>query len=274
MALHLGRTRGRVHDSGGPETRHRPLRHPLRELLEEPRPPRLRRVAHLQGQAGHRHHQEPAQGLAIPIGVFSAVWKDSAFDRVVTVLLFIDYSLPHFFTALLLLLFFTIGKPLQWFPTSNFQGPEAHALPTLAYMMDVAWHLVLPVAVLSSGSFAALSRYMRAGLLEVIRSDYIRTARAKGLSEWVVIMKHGLRNGLIPILTMVGNILPAMIGGSVIIEYIFNIPGMGLLMIEAIFGRDYNLVMADAMIAGFLVLCGILVTDILYVLVDPRISFD
>jgi ABC-type dipeptide/oligopeptide/nickel transport system permease component len=212
--------------------------------------------------------------ISIPIGVFSAVWKDSLVDRTVTVILFVDYSLPSFFTALLLLQFFTIGKPLQWFPTSNFQGPEAHTLPVLAYLRDVAWHLVLPVICLSMGSFAALSRYMRAGLLEIIQSDYIRTARAKGLSEWVVILKHGLRNGMIPILTMVGGILPALIGGSVIIEYIFNINGMGLLMIESIFRRDYNVVMADAMIAGLLVLCGILVTDILYVLVDPRITFD
>ncbi|MHC5036428.1 MAG: ABC transporter permease [Planctomycetota bacterium] len=215
-----------------------------------------------------------AYTVAIPIGVFSAVWKDSIPDRITTIVLFALYSLPSFFTGVILLQVFTIGKPYKFFPTSGFQGPLAHTYPVLDYLLDVGWHLVLPVLCLSYASFAALSRYMRGGLLEVIRSDYIRTARAKGLSERVVILKHALRNGVIPILTMVGGILPALIGGSVIIEYIFNINGMGLLMIEAIFRRDYNVVMADSIIAGFLVLCGLLLTDILYVLVDPRISFE
>ncbi|MHC4600257.1 MAG: ABC transporter permease [Planctomycetota bacterium] len=215
-----------------------------------------------------------AYTVSIPIGICSAVWKDSVPDRVVTVVLFALYSLPSFFTAVVLLRLFTIGDPFSWFPGEGFQGDEAHTFTVLDYIRDVGWHLVLPVICLSYASFAALSRYMRAGLLEVIRSDYIRTARAKGLSEWVVILKHALRNGVIPILTMVGGILPALIGGSLIIEYVFNINGMGLLMIEAIFRRDYNVVMADSVIMGFLVLCGLLLTDILYVLVDPRISFE
>ncbi|MHC4780585.1 MAG: ABC transporter permease, partial [Planctomycetota bacterium] len=215
-----------------------------------------------------------AYTISIPIGIFSAVWKDSIPDRVITVVLFALYSLPSFFTAVILVRIFTIGKPFDWFPSGGFEGPQAQSLPTFDYLVDVGWHLVLPVICLSYASFATLSRYMRAGLLEVIRSDYIRTARAKGLSEWVVILKHALRNGVIPILTMIGGILPALVGGSVIIEYIFNINGMGALIIEAIFQRDYNVVMADSLMVGFLVLCGVLVTDILYVTVDPRISFE
>jgi ABC-type dipeptide/oligopeptide/nickel transport system permease component len=165
-------------------------------------------------------------------------------------------------------------KDFGFFPVGKFQNPHADDFTTLEYVKDVAYHLVLPIICYTYGSFAALSRYMRAGLLEVIRSDYIRTARAKGLSEFVVIFKHALRNGVIPILTMVGGILPALIGGSVIIETIFDINGMGKLMFDAIMQRDYTVVMADSLIAAFLVLCGILVSDITYTLVDPRITFD
>jgi len=122
-------------------------------------------------------------------------------------------------------------------------------------------------------SFASLSRYARAGLLEVIRSDYIRTARAKGLSEFMVIGKHAVRNGMIPIITLLGTILPVVISGSVIIEYIFGIPGMGTLSINAIFNRDYNTIMGIQLISATLLLVGLLISDILYSIVDPRISF-
>ncbi len=212
--------------------------------------------------------------ISIPIGVFSAVYKDSVADRVVTLILFALYSLPNFFTAVLLQRYLTIGDPFNLFPTTGFESAGAQNIPFFDYVLDVGWHMILPVFCLSYMSFATLSRYMRSGLLDVIRSDYIRTARAKGLSEWVIIFKHALRNGLIPILTLVGGILPVLMGGSVILEKIFNIPGMGLLMLDAIFQRDYNIVMADSLIVGLLVLCGLLLSDILYVLVDPRISFE
>jgi peptide/nickel transport system permease protein len=119
-----------------------------------------------------------------------------------------------------------------------------------------------------------LSRYARTGLLDVIRSDYIRTARAKGLSEWIVIVKHAVRNGMIPILTLLGTTLPVLIGGSIIIEYIFVIDGMGKLMITAIMFRDYNIIMGILLLSAVLTLIGILLSDISYALVDPRISFD
>jgi len=139
--------------------------------------------------------------------------------------------------------------------------------------MDVCWHLVLPVFVYTYGSFAYLSRQMRVGMLEVIRQDYIRTARAKGLSEKVVIYKHALRNSLIPIITILAYLLPAMISGSIIIETIFTIPGMGSLAFEAIIARDYPIVMAVFTISAVLTLFGILLSDILYSFVDPRITF-
>jgi peptide/nickel transport system permease protein len=144
---------------------------------------------------------------------------------------------------------------------------------TLNQIKDVLWHLVLPLISLTYASFASLSRYARSGMLEVIRSDYIRTARAKGLSEFVVIVKHAMRNGMIPIITLLGTILPVIIGGSVIIEYIFGIPGMGLLTITAIHNRDYNVIMGIELIAAMLVLIGILISDIMYAIIDPRISF-
>jgi peptide/nickel transport system permease protein len=212
--------------------------------------------------------------VSIPIGIYSAVRKDSISDRCITFVLFLLYATPSFYLATILLTYLTNKEFIAIFPTGGFQGDNAGDLTTLEYLKDVAWHIALPLACMTYASFATLSRYARAGLLEVIRSDYVRTARAKGLSEPVVILKHALRNGVIPILTMVGGILPALIGGSVIIETVFNINGMGKLMFDSIIARDYNVVMGDSLIAAFLVLCGILVSDITYVLVDPRISFD
>ena len=215
--------------------------------------------------------------IAIPIGVFSAVKKDTRADRGLTLTLFMLYSLPSFFVATLLLFFFSYGsnwEALRWFPTGGFRTRDYTELTTLQQIGDVMWHLVLPIFCLTYGSLAALSRYMRTGLLDVIRSDYVRTARAKGLSERVVIGKHALRNGLLPILTLLAGLLPAVLGGSVIIEYIFGIPGMGLWIIDSIYQRDYNVVMAVELFSTILVLVGILLTDLSYALVDPRIRYE
>jgi peptide/nickel transport system permease protein len=147
-------------------------------------------------------------------------------------------------------------------------------LTSLQQIGDLAWHLVLPIFCMTYGSLAALSRYMRTGLLDVIRSDYVRTARAKGLPEWQVIGKHAVRNGLIPVLTLLAGLLPAVLGGSVIIEVIFDIPGMGLWMIDSIYQRDYNVIMVIQLFATILTLVGILLTDLSYALVDPRIRYE
>jgi peptide/nickel transport system permease protein len=187
------------------------------------------------------------------------------------------YSLPSFFVATLLLYFFSEGsdwESLRWFPTGGWRSRDALERTSLEQLRDVAWHLVLPVACMTYGSLAALSRYMRTGLLDVIRSDYVRTARAKGLPEWQVIGKHAVRNGLLPILTLLAGLLPAVLGGSVIIEYIFGIPGMGLWVVESIYQRDYNVILAVQLISTVLVLVGILLTDLSYALVDPRIRYE
>ncbi|HTM43372.1 MAG TPA: ABC transporter permease [Polyangiaceae bacterium] len=215
--------------------------------------------------------------IAIPLGIFSAVKKGTKADKSVTVLLFMLYSLPSFFVATLVLIFFSQGSDtqwLRWFPTGGFQSRDFSDLTVIGKIKDVSWHLVLPLICLTYGSLAALSRYMRSGLLEVLQADYVRTARAKGLPESSVIGKHALRNGLLPILTLLAGLLPAVLGGSVIIEYIFGIPGMGLWTIDAIYQRDYNVIMAVELLSTVLVLVGILLTDLSYALVDPRIRYS
>lgn len=212
--------------------------------------------------------------ISVPLGVFSAVKQNSLFDRVCAVILFMLYSLPSFFVATILLYFFSQGGDfIKIFPTGGFQNPNFEGLTVLQQIGDVLWHLVLPLICMTYGSFASLSRYARTGMLDVIRSDYVRTARAKGLSEFVVVVKHAMRNGMIPIITLLGTLLPVIIGGSVIIEYIFGIPGMGLLSITSIYNRDYNMIMGIQLISAILVLIGILLSDLMYALVDPRISF-
>ena len=212
--------------------------------------------------------------ISLPLGIWSAVNENSPSDRFVTLILFMLYSLPSFFVGVVLLNFFTIGSPLQWFPTAGFESIDTSEMTTLEHLKDIAWHLFLPILCMTYGALAALSRYARTGLLDTIRADFIRTARAKGLSEGVVIVKHAARNGMIPIITLLGTLLPVLIGGSVVIEVIFGIPGMGKLGFEAIMLRDYNVIMAILLIASSLTLIGMLISDLLLALVDPRITFD
>lgn len=215
--------------------------------------------------------------IAIPLGIFSSVRRDTIEDKTLTVILFMLYSLPSFFVGTLLLATFSMGSDfpmLHWFPTGGWQGANFHELTLLGKIGDVLWHLCLPLLCMTYGSLAALSRYARTGLLEVINADYIRTARAKGVPESMVILKHAVRNGMIPVITLMGTILPVLIGGSVIIEVIFGIPGMGLMSYEAILQRDYNVIMAVQLISAVLVMLGILLADILYAIVDPRISYS
>jgi peptide/nickel transport system permease protein len=217
-----------------------------------------------------------AYAIAIPIGVVSAARRNTAMDRRVTVTLFMLHSLPSFFVASLLLYFFSEGSnwpALRVFPTGGFQSPDHEDLTTFGQVGDILWHLVLPVGCLTYSSLAALSRYMRTGLLEVLGSDYVRTARAKGLPERLVIGKHALRNGLLPIVTLLGTYLPGVLGGSVVIEYIFGIPGIGLWTINSIYQRDYNVIMGVQLVTTVLVLFAMLATDVGYALIDPRIRY-
>ncbi len=212
--------------------------------------------------------------ISIPIGIYSASHQYSRVDSFGTLLLFILYSLPSFWVGTMLIVFLGGGDFFDIFPVFGLASIGAEKLSFWARFWDTAWHLVLPVFCMTYGSLAVLSRYMRTAMLEVIRQDYITTARAKGLSENVVIFKHALRNSLIPIITLLAQILPATIGGSIIIETIFSIPGMGKLVFEAILARDYPVIMGELTIVAFLTLLGILVADILYSVVDPRIAYD
>lgn len=212
--------------------------------------------------------------ISVPIGIFSALHPKSLTDKIVMLTLFVLYSLPSFWVASILITFLAGGDYLNLFPITGFISDGAEGLPWYGMIGNVAWHLVLPVACLTYGGLAFMSRFSRASMLEVMRQDYIRTARAKGLSEWRVITRHGLRNAMIPLLTLMGALLPALLGGSVIIEQIFSIPGMGRLSFEAVMSRDYPTVMAIASIDAILTLISILVADIMYVVVDPRISFE
>lgn len=212
--------------------------------------------------------------IAIPVGVHSAVRSGRPLERATTVTLFILYSLPSFWVAYILIYFLAGGSYLNIFPVAGISSPGAANMPYWRWFFDRLWHLILPVACLTYGGFAGLSRYMRTGMMEVLRQDYIRTARAKGLSERSVIFKHAMRNSVIPIVTILAGLLPSLIGGSVIIETIFNIPGMGRLGFNAVLSRDYPVIMAVATVSATLTLFGILLADVLYALVDPRIKYD
>lgn len=212
--------------------------------------------------------------ISIPLGIVSALRPRGFVDRVSALMLFLLYSLPSFWVAIMLIAYLGGGDHLNWFPITGFVSDSAGSLPWYGWIGNVAWHLVLPIICLTYGGFAFLSRFTRATLLDVIRQDYIRTARAKGLSEWQVVVKHALKNALIPLITMMSTLLPALLGGSVIIEQIFAIPGMGRLGFESVLSRDYPVIMAIAAISAFLTLVSMLIADMLYVVVDPRITFE
>jgi len=212
--------------------------------------------------------------VSIPIGIYSAYKKDGLFDRVSTVVLFVLYSLPSFFVGTILLYTFSNPDQLLWFPESGLYDAslDIDAMSFWESIVHQAPYHILPLIVYSYSSFAFLSRIMRVGMVDVMGQDYIRTARAKGLSEKRVVLKHALRNSLIPLITVFSNVFPAAVGGSVIIEVIFSIQGMGLEGYNAILNYDYPMIMAIFTISGALTVFGYLVADVLYSVVDPRIS--
>ena len=207
--------------------------------------------------------------VAVPIGVMSAVRQGSNFDKVTTLFVFIGFATPDFWLALLLMSLF--GAQLGWLPISGLRSLNWEYLSFWSQQLDFVSHLALPIAVATFGGLAGFSRYMRQSMLEVVRQDYVQTARAKGLPEQVVIGKHALRNALLPVVTILGLSLPGLIGGSVIIESIFAIPGMGQLMVQSIYARDYPVVMGNLVVVAVLTLFANLCADIAYGLVDPRI---
>ncbi len=212
--------------------------------------------------------------LAAPLGIWSAVKRGKAFDRITTIALFLLYSLPAFWVGTMLVIFFTTKE----YGMDIFAGPGLGNIPSGA-----AWwqkirlampHLVLPILCIVYPSLAFISRQARGGMAKVLEQDYIRTARAKGLPERLVIWRHGFRNALFPIITMLASVLPAAIAGSVAIEVIFNIPGMGWLMWNAIFQKDWPIVFTVLMLGSALTIVGILLSDLLYALADPRVKFE
>ena len=212
--------------------------------------------------------------VAIPLGIYSASQRNTVGDQITTVAAFILFAVPTVWAATMALVFICGGDFFYLFPPGGLNSIDYEpGWPWWKKFNDKAWHLFLPVVLLSYGGFAGLSRYMRAGMLEVLGQDYVQVARAKGLLERVVIMKHVLRNSLIPLVTMLAALLPALIGGSVIIETIFSIPGLGQLGYESVRARDYPTVMALYSVSAVLTLIGILISDLLLSVVDPRIAF-
>lgn len=205
--------------------------------------------------------------LAIPAGIYSAIHQYSKGDYTVVTLSFLGSSVPGFFLSLLLIYLFTVR--LGWLPSSGMTtlGADGGAA-------DVAKHMVMPVIVLAFSMAGSNIRYIRSAVLEILQQDYLRTAKAKGIGHFKVICKHALRNALIPIITVIGMEIPVLFGGAVIIEQIFSWPGLGLMTMSAISGRDYPVIMGVCLLSAVVVLIGNLVTDILYALADPTIQLD
>jgi len=209
--------------------------------------------------------------LGVALGITSAARRNSNFDRAGTLAALVVYSIPSFWLALMLIMLFSLK--LGWLPSSHMQSIDAASLGAFSLLRDRAAHLVLPAFVLGVASAAGMARYMRGSMLDELRRDYVRTARSKGLSEGVVLMKHALRNAAIPIVTIIGLSFPFLLGGSVIRERIFSWPGMGSLMVESIFTRDYPVVLAINFIVSVMVISGNLLADLGYALLDPRIAY-
>ncbi len=208
--------------------------------------------------------------VSIPMGVWAAVRQNSLFDQATTVLVFVAYAAPAFWVALLLMLYF--GIELGWLPVSGLHSLMGYeGMDTWHKILDWGKHLILPVFVSAIGGLAGFSRYTRSSMLEVLRQDFITTARAKGLPERAVVYRHALRNALLPLITILGLSIPGLIGGSVIFESIFAIPGVGQLMWSSVMARDYPVLMGNLVIVSVLTLLGNLVADVGYAVVDPRI---
>ncbi|MBA3583589.1 MAG: ABC transporter permease, partial [Gemmatimonadetes bacterium] len=210
--------------------------------------------------------------LGVVIGTVQAVRQYSWIDNTATVSSFFIYSMPSFWLGLMLILLF--GYKLQWLPASQMTVVNYEFMGSTDQLLDRLKHLILPAAALGFGGAAAVARYMRSGMLEQIRQDYVRTARAKGLAERTVVFKHALRNALIPVVTLLGLYIPFLMSGAVLVETIFAWPGMGRLIVSAIFQRDYPVVLASAFVLAVFVILGNLVADILYSVVDPRVTVE
>ena len=212
--------------------------------------------------------------IAIPLGVIAALRRGRVVDRSISFVVFVLYSIPSFAAALLLILWVAGGDYLNLLPMYGANSINAAEMGRWQWLGDRIVHMILPVICLTYASLASISRYARVSMLEALGQDFLRTARSKGLSNRVVVMRHALRNALIPIITVFALELPGLIGGAIIIEPIFSLPGMGQLTFQSLDQRDIPTIMGITVLAAIITLFGYLIADILYMVVDPRISYQ
>lgn len=223
--------------------------------------------------------------IAVLSGIYAGRSRGGKFDVLSGLFFIILWSLPTVWVGVMMINFLTNNQYINWFPLAGLSSPEAAEWPMLprwggeegfipGWLLDRTWHMVLPVICLSYGGFAVLSKLARGSILENISADYARTARAKGVSDRDVLFRHVLKNSLLPLITVFVSILPALFAGSVVVERIFSIPGMGYMGIEAAFAKDRDLILGTALIASILSLSCFLLRDILYAIVDPRVSYE
>ncbi len=213
-----------------------------------------------------------AMGLSIPLGLYSSARNGRTDERILSTLLYMLYSFPAFVAALLLQ--YTFYLKLGWLPLDRMHSDGYESLSFGRQLLDLVWHSILPVTCYTYGGLAYDTRFIRANMAEVLRQDYVRTARAKGVGPVRVLVHHAFRNTLIPMVTMLGLMLPGLLSGTVILEKIFSWPGMGSLFLEAIYARDYSLIMGLTLLFSVLTLLGTLISDVLYAVVDPRVSYS
>lgn len=207
--------------------------------------------------------------LLSPIGAWQAYRRGSVGDHLITVLSYFFYSMPFFWLGIIMILIFGVWLP--WFPSGGITSAVGGGPATF---LDWASHLVLPVATIAIGTVAGWSRYVRSSMIDTLSLDFIRTGRAKGLSETAVVLKHALRNSLLPLITLLGFSIPSLFSGALFIEVVFNYPGLGLLFWDATVQRDYPVVLGGVVVVGVLTILGNLMADVLYAVADPRIRFD
>ncbi len=206
--------------------------------------------------------------IALPLGIIAAVYYDSLFDKILTVLTSVGMAIPSFFFAILMLLF---AQKTGWFPIGGLQSVNFPEMNLIQKILDIIHHLALPVFVLSTISLSSIMRQMRANLLDILNQEYVKFAYAKGLTKFKVITKHALRNAINPIITMLGFEFAGLLSGAALTEYVFQYPGLGKLILEAVLASDINLVMASLMIGAFMLILGNLIADILLKITDPRV---
>lgn len=212
--------------------------------------------------------------IALPTGIIAARRRGTWIDAALRALLVTLWSVPVVAAAAALYGVFASPAGLAWLPPSGLHRPDADALPFFAYLLDSVRHLVLPVACLSYGSLALLSRHTRSAVLEHMNADHVRAARATGLSEPALFARHVLRNSLLPLITLLSAIVPTLLSGSIIVERVFNIPGMGLLLLDAVDRRDREVLMACVLVAALVTILSMLIADVLYATADPRVTFE